>query len=166
MPINNIPQPEIIDISDCLRLKKYDGSYEKALKGYRDPYVYQNSEGIFDTDKIPDADYVRGMFEYLDGEGELYFIEALEDGVWNAVGDITFKNVNPPIAIWKEQYRSRGIGTAVMNVMISRLRELGYVRITGSTVYKWNTASQRMHERLGFEKTEENESEYIYSLEL
>lgn len=164
MPISNIPQPEIIDISDGLRLKKYDGSYEKALDGYRDPYVYQNSEGIFDTDKVPDAGYVRGMFEYLDGDGELYFIEVLLNGVWNAVGDVTFRSINPPIAIWKEQYRRHGIGTAVMNVMINRLRELGYGKITGSTVYKWNTASRKMHEKLGFEKSGENESELFYDL--
>lgn len=166
MPINNIKQPEIIEITNVLRLKKYDGSYEKALEGYRDPYVYRNSEGIFDADKIPDIEYIKGMFEYLDGAGELYFIEVLAGGTWKAIGDITVKDINPPIAIWEGQYRGRGIGTAVMTVMINRLKSLGYKRITGSIVYKWNTASQKMHEKLGFLKSDENEKEYIYSLEL
>jgi len=48
MPLEQIQQPETIDIRDGLRLRKYDGHYEKALIGYQDPYVYQNSEGIFD----------------------------------------------------------------------------------------------------------------------
>jgi len=164
MPVNDIPQPDIIEISNVLRLKRYDGSYEKALEGYRDPYVYQNSEGIFDTDKIPDMEYVKRMFEYLDGVGELYFIEVFEDGRWSAVGDVTVKDINPPIAIWKEKYRNQGIGSAVMNVIIKRLKQLGYEKITGSTVYKWNTASQKMHEKLGFKKTGETEKEYFYSL--
>lgn len=53
MPIKNVQQPEIIMISDSLRLRKYDGNYKKLLAGYQDPYVYQNSEGIFDDDKNP-----------------------------------------------------------------------------------------------------------------
>lgn len=164
MPINNVVQPEVIEVSENIRLKKYDGSYEKALEGYRDPCVYQNSEGIFDTDKIPDMNYVKGMLEYLDGVGEVYFIEAFENGTWIAVGDVTVKDVNPPIAIWKEKYRGHGIGTAVMKTVIHRLKVLGYERITGSTVYKWNTVSQKMHESLGFKKSGESENEYIYEL--
>lgn len=157
-------QPDIIKVSDNVRLKKYDGAYEKAIDGYRDPYVYQNSEGIFDTDKIPDMEYVKGMFEYLDKAGEVYFIEVLEEGIWEAVGDVTVKDVNPPIAIWKEKYRGCGIGTAVMKVVIHRLKELGHDKITGLTVYKWNTVSQKMHEKLGFKKSGENEKEYFYEL--
>ena len=54
MPLPEIPQPEILPVSETIRLKKYDGHYEIALEGYQDPYVYQNSEGIFDDAKKPD----------------------------------------------------------------------------------------------------------------
>ncbi|MBR6789521.1 MAG: GNAT family N-acetyltransferase [Oscillospiraceae bacterium] len=159
MPFENIIQPEIVFLTENLRLKKYAGEYEKALAGYQDPYVYQNSEGIFDDAKKPDLDYVRGMFTWLDAHGELYFIEALEND-WRAIGDVTVKPENPPIAIWYDQYRGRGIGTLVMQAVIGRLKELGYEKITGSTVYKWNDRSLKMHERLGFSITEEDEREY------
>lgn len=61
MPLKNIQQPEVILLTETLRLKRYNGHYELALAGYQDPYVYQNSEGIFDQTKIPDLNYVKGM---------------------------------------------------------------------------------------------------------
>lgn len=166
MPIPGIDQPETIQLTETLRLRRYDGHYELALPGYRDPVVYQNSEGIFDESKIPDLSYVKGMCEYLDKAGELYFIEALEDGEYTAIGDATVKDENPPIAIWRGGYRGKGIGTAVMTAVISRLRELGYKRIRNSTVYKWNENSLKMHRKLGFQVVGETEDEYYLDLEL
>lgn len=164
MPLGNIQQPEMITICDCLRLRKYDGRYELFLPGYQDPYVYQNSEGIFDEAKAPNLDYVKGMCTYLAKVGELYYIEVKENGIFVPVGDVTIKEENPPIAIWKDQYRGKGIGKLVMQTVIRRLRELGFSAITGSTVYQWNVPSQRMHEGLGFTRTKEDEKEIFYDL--
>ena len=166
MPLENIIQPDFIQVSDNLRLRKYDGNYETALEGYRDPYVYQNSEGIFDEAKKPDLSYVEAMFNYLDRVGEAYFIEVLKDGEYVSVGDVTVKPENPPIAIWYAEYRGAGIGTAVMKTVIQRLKELGYDRVTGSVVYKWNAPSLHMHQKLGFRIVSEDEKEYILELKL
>ena len=166
MPLKDIEQPEIIAIHDTLRLRKYDGCYEKLLPGYQTPYVYQNSEGIFDDAKKPDLNYVRGMCRYLESVGELYFIEVLENGKFVSVGDITVKPENPPIAIWDEKYRGRGIGKCVMQAVIARLRALGYGKITGSEVFRWNTVSQKLHESLGFTKVDEDKDSFIYELVL
>ena len=166
MPINNIKQPFIIEIDDSLRLLKYNGNYEESLTGYQDPYVYQNSEGIFDDTKKPDIDYIKGMFEWLNNNGELYYIQIKAGDDFISIGDVTIKDVNPPITIWYENYRGIGIGTKVMKTVINRLKELGYEKIIGTTVYKWNKSSQRMHEKLGFTKIDENDDEYIYELNL
>ena len=166
MPINNIKQPFIIEIDDSLRLLKYNGNYEEALTGYQDPYVYQNSEGIFDDTKKPDINYIKGMFEWLNNNGELYYIQIREGQDFISIGDVTIKDVNPPIAIWYGKYRGIGIGTKVMKTVIKRLKELGYDKITGTTVYKWNESSQQMHEKLGFVKVNDNDDEYIYELNL
>lgn len=166
MPIPGIDQPEIIQLTDTLRLRRYDGHYELALAGYQDPVVYQNSEGIFDESKIPDLSYVKGMCEYLDKAGELYFIEALGDGEYIAIGDVTVKDENPPIAIWRGEYRGKGIGTMVMTAVVGRLRDLGYKRIRNSTVYKWNENSLKMHRKLGFQVVRETEEDYYLDLEL
>lgn len=166
MPLNGIEQPETITLSDDLRLRKYDGNYEVFLPGYQDPVVYQNSEGIFDEDKKPNLAYVRGMCNFLDSVGELYFIEAKENGEFLPIGDVTIKQENPPIAIWRGEYRGRGVGTMVMQAVIARMRELGFDRITGSEVFKWNEASQKLHEKLGFRRVGETDRDYIYELEL
>lgn len=166
MPLPNITQPEVIEITDSLRLRKYDGHYELFLPGYRDPYVYQNSEGIFDENRIPDLDYVKGMCTYLAKVGELYYIEARVGDTFVPVGDVTVKAENPPIAIWRGDYRGKGIGKLVMQTVIERLRSLGYARITGSTVYRWNTPSQHLHESLGFSQTGEEGDELLYERSL
>ena len=44
MAINNIEPPNIINVNWSLRLIKYNGNYEIALRGYQDPYAYQNSK--------------------------------------------------------------------------------------------------------------------------
>lgn len=166
MPLDNFEQPEMIEINASLRLRKYDGNYESFLSGYTDPVVYQNSEGIFDDNKIPDLNYVKGMCEYLSNSGELYYIEIKENNTYKLIGDITIRDENLPIAIWEDAYRGKGIGTLAMQTAIARLKMLGYQRIKGSTVYKWNIASQKMHETLGFVKIKENGNDIIYNLEL
>ena len=166
MPLKDIPQPEILPVSDTLRLRKYDGSYSAFLPAYQTTYIYQNSEGIFDDEKKPDLNYVKRMCEYLDKVGELYLIEAKENGSYLTIGDVTVKDENPPIAIWMEQYRGAGAGTAVMKTVIDRLKELGFTEIKGSKVYKWNLPSQKLHEKLGFCRCGETENEYIYQLDL
>ena len=155
MALKEFEQPEIIDISDTLRLRKYDGHYELFLPGYQNPVVYQNSEGIFDESRIPDLDYVKGMCTYLAKVGELYCIEAKENGTYVPIGDVTVKDENPPIAIWVDAYRGKGIGKLVMQTVI-----------TGSTVYQWNTSSQKLHESLGFHRVSEDEKEITYEREL
>lgn len=166
MPLGNIQQPEVIELNDQLRLRKYDGNYACFLPGYQDPFVYQNSEGIFDKSRIPNLDYMERMCSYLSRVGELYYIEVLENGSFVPIGDVTVKDENPPIAIWKAEYRGKGIGSAVMQWVTDRLRTLGYQRIHGSTVYRWNIASQKLHEHLGFRRTGEDNKEIIYALEL
>ena len=166
MALKEFAQPEIIDISDSLRLRKYDGYYEVFLPGYQNPVVYQNSEGIFDESRIPNLDYVKGMCAYLAKVGELYYIEAKENGTYVPIGDVTVKDENPPIAIWVDTYRGKGIGKLVMQTVIARLKELRFAKITGSTVYQWNTASQKLHESLGFHRVSEDEKEITYEREL
>lgn len=166
MPLCHIQQPDVILLTESLRLKKYNGCYERALAGYQDPYVYQNSEGIWDERRKPDINYVRGMFQYLDKAGELYFIEILKDGAYTSIGDVTIKPENPPVAIWFSEYRGKGIGTLVMQAVIQRLRDLGYRQITHSAVYKWNAPSLHLHQKLGFDITGETQDSYLLDLKL
>ena len=166
MALKDSIQPENIQIRDWLRLRRYDGHFELCLTGYQNPTVYQNSEGIFDESKIPDLNYVERMCKYLANAGELYYIEVKENEIYRPIGDVTVKPENPPIAIWVNDYHGKGIGSLVMEAVMGRLRDLGYRKITGSTVYKWNIPSQRLHEKLGFRRTGEEENEILYEADL
>lgn len=166
MPLPNVEQLEIIYINENLRLRKYDGNYEIALQWYQDPDVYINSEGIFDSLKIPDLDYVKRMYTWLNNNRELFFIEVLENDKYLPLGDITIKEENPPITIGVKKYRGKGLGKLVMKAIIDRLRVLGCKKIYNSIVYKWNIASQKLHKSLGFVCAKETENEYFYELDL
>jgi hypothetical protein len=88
------------------------------------------------------------MYEYLSKNGELYFIEVLEDGEFIPVGDVPLKEENPSIAIGVPQYRGMGIGKKVMTAIIARARELGIARFYGTKIYDYNIASQKLFESL------------------
>lgn len=166
MGYKDFVQPQIINIDKEVRLRAYDGNYNQAIPWYQDAVVYYNSEGITDTSKIPDESYVKRMYEYLNNNGELYFIEVLENGEYIPIGDVTIKEQNPPIAIGVAKYRGRGIGTKVMKAIIKRAKELGITKFYGTTIYDYNITSQRMHESLGYKCVEVKGMDRIYELEL
>lgn len=58
-----------------------------------------------------------------------------------------------------EEYRGKGIGTALMQQMLGKLKQLGYQK-TSLAVQKANYAV-RMYKKVGFEIIGENEEEYI-----
>lgn len=164
MAYKNFKQPEIIDISENLRLKAYKDEYEIALSWYRDKEVYYNSEGITDISKIPDENYVKRMYDYLKVNGELYFIEIKEDHKFIPIGDVTLKEENLPIVIGASQYRGIGIGKKVMQTIINRAKELGIKQIYGQKVYSYNIPSQKLHESLGFKYVKTEGNTIIYNL--
>ena len=58
-----------------------------------------------------------------------------------------------------QEYRGQGIGTELMQNMLSLLEKCGYRRAS-LAVQKENYAA-KMYQKLGFEIVNENESEYI-----
>ena len=47
MPIENVIQPDIIQIDDQLRLRKYDGNHDFALEWYQDEETLMLVDGIY-----------------------------------------------------------------------------------------------------------------------
>lgn len=166
MPLNNNVQPQIVYLSDEIRLVAYDGDYSDALIWYRDPFIYHNSEGITDRDKIPDETYIQKMYHYLNLNSELYFIEGLEDSHFVRIGDVAIKPTNPPIVIANPNFRGKGYSKLVMRYVIDRLRILGYKQIENTTVYKHNEISLKMHISLGYEIVSQSDSEYLLNYDL
>ena len=163
MAISNIPQPEVLAVSDTLRLRRFDGIFDFALSWYQD------EETTLLVDGTPDRyspDRLKRMYAYLDAHGELYFIEVLEDGLWRPIGDVTFWQEDMPIVIGDPAYRGRGIGKKVIRTLIRRARELGYRRLEVGEIYGFNEGSRRCFEACGFRPTEKTEKGWHYVLTL
>ena len=85
MPIEHIPQPELLPVTDSLRLRKYDGNHDFALSWYLD----QETVWLVDGDRdFYTPELLNKMYSHQDTHGELYFIEALEAGLWRPIWDV------------------------------------------------------------------------------
>ena len=161
MPISNIIQPAFLPVSENLRLRKFDGIYDFALRWYQDlelVWLVDGKREPYTMEKLS------RMYRYLDRQGELYFIEALTDGVWNPIGDVTFWQEDMPIVIADAAYRGKGIGKAVVAALIQRGRDLGFDILYVEEIYDWNTSSRKCFEHSGFrpyQKTEKGSRFFI-----
>lgn len=147
MPIPGIEQPNILKVDVSLRLRRYDGGSEPALRWYQDV----ETVWLVDGDRTPyTPDVLMRMYDYLDAHGELYWIETLENGVWRPIGDVAFWQNDMPIVIGEKAYRGRGVGGKVIAALTERARGLGYPWLEVAEIYDWNDASRSCFERAGF----------------
>lgn len=159
MPIDSIPQPDILPIGSDLRLRKFSAPFGFALAWYRDPETVWMVDGV----RIPyTPEKLERMYRWLDTHGELYWIEILQDGVFVPVGDVTLCREDLPIVIGVPSCRGKGIGSRVIGALLSRAKTLGFPAVFVREIYDWNPASARLFERCGFEKTGRTEKGNAY----
>ncbi|MGL5752508.1 MAG: GNAT family N-acetyltransferase [Paraclostridium sp.] len=163
MPIKNIIQPEYINISSEIRLLKYDGKIDFALDWYQDEETLMLVEG---RDEPYDIKRLSRMYNYLNQQGELYFIEYKICDKYVEIGDVTFSAEDMPIVIGNKSYRGYGIGKKVVLKLIERGKELGYKKLFVNEIYNYNIGSQKLFESVGFKKYEKTIKGYRYSLDL
>ena len=152
--IQGIVQPEIIQIDNTLRLRKYDGVHDFALEWYQDKETVYLVDGKRDPYTM---ERLGGMYRYLNNAGELYFIEALENGTYKPIGDVTFWQEDMPIVIGDRNYRGRKIGRRVVSALVQRGIALGYDYLEVGEIYDWNESSRRCFESVGFQAYEKTE---------
>jgi RimJ/RimL family protein N-acetyltransferase len=157
-------QPEILTINSELRLRKFEKNYSFALTWYQDEDTVKLVDGL--DAKIYDFDKLKRMYEYLNDIGELYFIEILENAKFIPIGDVTFWKEDIPIVIGNKNYRGKGIGKKVLEVLIRRAKELGYQEIKVREIYTYNIASQKVFESVGFKKTGNTPKGFSYTLNI
>ena len=83
------------------------------------------------------------MYEYLNKQGELYFIEVLEKGAYRPIGDVCFWKDDMPIVIGEKTYRGKGIARKVIAALIERGKALGYDSLRVNEIYDFNIASRK-----------------------
>ena len=163
MAIEGVEQPAYIQVDESLRLRRYDGTASFALSWYRDEELVYLVDGV---KKAYDRGTLYGMYGYLDQRGELYFIEALANGAWTPIGDVTFSREDMPIVIGESAYRGQGVGKKVIRTLMDRGRQLGYDTLGVREIYDWNTASIRCFTVCGFSPVERTEKGWRYEAKL
>lgn len=163
MAIEGIEQPAVIQISDSLRLRKFDEIFDFALAWYQDEEVVWLVDG---TKNIYDRNRLSQMYHFLNDAGELYFIEILENGTYMPVGDVTFWQEDMPIVIGDPRYRRKGIGRSVITALVQRGRSLGFDHVAVDEIYGWNEGSRRCFESVGFHAYEKTSKGARYRMEL
>ena len=163
MAIQGIEQPEIIQIDNTLRLRKYDGVFDFALEWYQDEDMVYMVDGVRSA---YDMDRLARMYVYLNKAGELYFIEILENESYKPIGDVTFWQDDMPIVIGDPNFRGKGIGRKVISALVQRGRSLGFDYVSVGEIYDWNEPSRRCCESVGFRAYEKTEKGAKYRLTL
>ena len=161
--IDNSIQPEILEISNDLRLRKFDDKFDFALSWYQDEetnYMVDGRRGAYDMDQLT------RMYHYLEKKGEVYFIEILDNGTFLPIGDVTFWQEDMPIVIGEPQHRGKGIGKQVISALIQRGKALGYEYLQIGEIYEWNIVSRRCFESLGFREYKKTAKGAGFRLEL
>lgn len=153
-----------IEISESLRLMKL-GKYEWdiALPWYQDKDILYYSEGVIN--KVYDLEAINKMYSYLQSQGELYFIQVLENGVYKTIGDVALSENNMPIVIGDKSYWGRGIGKKAILTLIDRAKKIK-IKSIKVEIYKYNKRSQKLFTSVGFKEIEENEKSKIYKMYL
>ena len=163
MAIQGIEQPEMIQIDNALRLRKYDGVHVFALSWYQDEVTVW----LVDGNRNPyTMERLGGMYRYLNEAGELYFIEVYENDTYKPVGDVTFWQEDMPIVIGDPNYRGKGIGRRVIQSLIRRGRMLGFDHLEVGEIYDWNEGSRRCFESVGYTLYEKTEKGHSYRMSL
>jgi len=163
MPIEGIVQPEIWPVDGEIRLRRFDGVFDFALEWYQDPELVWMVDGVREP-YTPEK--LARMYAYLEKAGELYFIEALEDGRFVPIGDVTLWQEDMPIVIGNPEYRGRGVGRRVVRALVERGRELGFSTLHVDQIYHYNIPSQTCFERAGFRQSGRTEKGVSYELDL
>jgi len=142
-------------------------------------FVYQSIFQRDETNPIPrtalDDPKIKAYYENFGRDGDYCIVAFLNDNpigcVWTRIiiGDITgFGNIDETtpefgISLLKE-HRGQGIGTRLMESMLTLLRSKGYKR-TSLAVQKDNYAI-KMYQNIGFKIIKEMDEEYLMLYDL
>lgn len=161
MPISGIKQPDILPIDESLRLRKFDGIADGVFEWYQDLETVYLVDGVR---KAYSHETLNAMYTYLNQQGELYYIEVLENDHYKPIGDVTFWKEDMPIVIGEKAYRGKGIGRKVVKALMGRGKALGYETLYVNEIYDFNEGSRRCFEHAGFQvcgRTEKGVRMYI-----
>lgn len=142
------------NFGDDLYLVRYFPAYKLTLPWYEDKETVKmvdNADAPYDIDKL------KLMYEYLNKNGDLFYIANKN----KLVGDCAIFDDNMVAIVVSKEYRGRKIGSKVLDKLISYAREkkLSYLK---AEIYDFNQVSISLFKSHAFEKI----GKEMYKLEL
>lgn len=157
-------QPDFIDISKQLRLRKFNGVIPEALQWYQNQETLRLVDGP--NRKPYSRETLSRMYRVLEKRGELYFIEYKKGTHFQPIGDVTLTPRDLPIVIGDPAFRGRGIGFQVVQTLIRRAKKQGMKEMHVREIYDYNEGSQKLFVKCGFHKEEKTKLGHSWYLKL
>ncbi|MCO7125208.1 GNAT family N-acetyltransferase [Sporolactobacillus shoreicorticis] len=162
MNLFDAKQPELLNISCTLRLRKFNRVAPQALVWYQNEetlrLVCRNNPAPFDLVRL------KRMYDYLEQHGELYYIECADNGWFHAIGDVTLCPHDLPIVIGDPAYRGKGIGSQVIRALTIRAMNYGIKELYVEDIYDDNIGSRRAFQKCGFTASKKTQFGHSYRL--
>ena len=139
-------------VDEEIRLIPYFRNDAVSLPWYQDPDVCKQ---VDDRDEPYDLALLHCMYDYLNANGECYYIQY--KGV--LVGDVSLRDNTEVAIVVCKAYQNRHIGRRCILDMLKLAGEKGMERVTAN-IYSFNQQSRRMFLSVGFVQTGEEWYEY------
>ena len=141
-------------ISDDLYLTKYFPAHKISLNWYLDK---ETVKMVDNSDTVYDLDQLKNMYEYLDKNGDLFYIVYKN----KLIGDCAIFDDKMLAIVIDKEYRGKGIASKVLEFLISYARNKGYENLNAE-IYEFNKVSKNLFAKHGFKNIGNN----IYSLSI
>ena len=137
-----------------IALVPYYPNYAASLPWYQDPALCRQ---VDNRDGVYDLELLKRMYSYLNRRGDLYYIKYRN----RLCGDVCLHPDGEINIVVAALFQNRHIGRRVIGEVVRMAKERGIPRLHAE-IYSFNAQSQRMFERAGFRRVEEER----YGLEL
>ena len=141
-------------ITDDLYLTKYFPAHKISLNWYLDK---ETVKMVDNSDSVYDLDQLKNMYEYLDKNGDLFYIVYKN----KLIGDCAIFDDKMLAIVIDKEYRGKGIASKVLEFLISYARNKGYENLNAE-IYEFNKVSKNLFAKHGFKNIGNN----IYSLSI
>lgn len=143
------------EIDEDIVLVPYYPNEDIAIKWYQDKEVCRQVDNI---DYVYSLDRLRAMYGFLSTHGECFYIQYKG----KLIGDVSLRDNSEISIVVCKEYQNRHIGRKCVLDMIKLAKEKG-MREVKANIYTFNTQSQRMFQKIGFQRSEDEW--YIYDME-
>ena len=141
-------------VSEEISLVPYFDNFEYTLNWYKDFDVCKQVDNI---DFVYDIERLKKMYNYLNENGDLYYIEYKN----KLVGDICLTNDSEITIVICKEYQNKHIGRKCVYEILKIAKEKSFKSVKAK-IYTFNKQSQKMFESVGFKKI----SDELYEIEL